>query len=394
MHILSEVLYAVVAILLAVTWILYPAALFVLAWHRRHFPGKRLPASVAGRTPRSATALVVAWNEEKEIAARVRNLVRQAWAHGPLSIFVASDGSSDETVAAAVKAAPGRVVARQFPRRGKSATLNLAMREISDEIVILSDADTDFAPDCVERLLEPFADPEVGCVTGTMIPRDARQALSKDQGLYWKFENGLRLCESEIGNLVTAAGACMALRRELFEPLAPARGDDCMIPLDIALKGYRIVHAPAAIAYDTFPATLRGEIRARTRMTARNIAGIFDRPELLNPLRHPGYAASLWFHKIFRWLTPFLALALMAASVSPEERHPLSLTFELMYLMLAGLGGLYAAGRRNAPGAAAAAFSFLVANIGFACGIFRWIGGKEITIFTNIRDTVVRNSAA
>jgi cellulose synthase/poly-beta-1,6-N-acetylglucosamine synthase-like glycosyltransferase len=389
-HIVAELLYRIAALLLAVTWLVYPAALFILSRSRRLYPAKR--NHPAGNAPRSVTALVVAWNEEKEIGARVRNLARQKCAGLPLGIFVASDGSSDSTLSEAVKAAPGRVVARHFPRRGKSATLNLAMREICDEIVILSDADTDFAPDCVERLLEPFTDPEVGCVTGTMISRDGSLPLSKDQGLYWRFENHLRLCESENGILVTAAGACMALRRELFEPLAPTRGDDCMIPLDIARKGYRIVHAPGAVAFDTFPASLRGEIRARTRMTARNIAGIFDRPELLNPLRHPGYAASLWFHKIFRWLTPLFALMLLCTSVSFAGQHPLSLTLELMYFILAGVGGSCTAFRRPVPRAAAAAFSFLVANVGFAAGIVRWIGGKEITVFTNIRDTFVRSS--
>jgi cellulose synthase/poly-beta-1,6-N-acetylglucosamine synthase-like glycosyltransferase len=409
---LMETIYTAAGLLLVLTWVVYPILLSCLRIGRSASPVEREQRNAGDNSDSNAvrprvTVLVAAWNAEKEIAERVRNLASQTWPKELLRIFIASDGSSDATVEVAQYAVPeaaaGFVYAKQFPRGGKSATQNLAMlevankdvtnkdvtsQEVSNEIVVLSDADTDFAPDCIEQLVRPFSDPSVGCVTGTMISRDASRTLSKDQGLYWRFENWLRLCESDSGILVTAAGACMAFRRELFVPLPPSRGDDCMIPLDVALKGYRVVHAPLAMAYDFFPSTLRGELKARKRMTARNLGGIFDRRELLNPFRYPGYALSLWLHKIFRWLTPFFGMALFVTSMSLAFRHPVVLTLQLMFFLLAGLGGLFALRGKPAPRLAAAAFSFLVANVGFALGTARWLLGKDITTYANIRDTV------
>jgi cellulose synthase/poly-beta-1,6-N-acetylglucosamine synthase-like glycosyltransferase len=374
-----ELISIVAGVLLVLTWVAYPLLVSGLRGPRRAWTSE---------SRWRATALVAAWDAGSVIGQRVRNLAEQSYPPELLRIYIASDGSTDATVSEALKAAPGRVTAKQFPRGGKSTTQNAAMAEISDEIIVLSDADADFAPDCVEQLLAPFSDPKVGCVTGTIIARDATRPLSKDQSLYWRFENWLRLCESDSGILITAAGACMAFRRELFKNLAPARGDDCMIPLDVALQGYRIVHAPRAIASDTFPSTLRGEVRARMRMTTRNLAGFLDRPALLNPFRYPGYALSLWLHKIFRWMTPFFAIALWLSSMAVPKPHLFLLMPQLAFVLLAMLGGLFAMRGRAAPRIAAVAFSFFVANVGFALGVVQWLAGKEITTYTNDRNTV------
>ncbi len=373
-----ELISVIAGLFLLATWVAYPLLISHLRGHRRSWTS-------ASRC--HVTALVTAWDAGREIGRRVRNLAEQTYPAELLRIYVASDGSADDTVSEALKGAPGRVTAKQFPRAGKSATQSAAMQDISDEIVILSDADTDFAPDCVELLLAPFSDPAVGCVTGTIISREASRPLSKDQGLYWKFENWLRLSESDAGILITASGGCMAFRRKLFKPLDPTLGDDCMIPLDVALQGYRIVHAPLAIAYDTFPSTLKGELRARMRMTTRNLAGLFARPILLNPLRYPGYALSLWLHKIFRWMTPFFALALWLSGMAVPEPHLLVLLPQLAFLLLAMWGGLFVMRGTNAPRLAAAAFNFAVVNAGFALGVLRWLGGKKITTYSNVRDT-------
>lgn len=127
---------------------------------------------------------------------------------------------------------------------------------------------------------------------------------------------------------------------------------------------------------------------ARMRMTTRNLAGFFDRPILLNPFRYPGYALSLWLHKIFRWMTPFFAIALWLRSMAVPRPHLWVLLPQLAFTLLAITGGVFAMLGRKAPRTAAAAFSFVVANAGFALGVLRWLGGSKITTYTNIRDTI------
>lgn len=375
---------AVVAgLFLVLTWLGYPLLL-------RLMPER--PATKPGTVPQfRVTALVAAWNAEKHAAARVRNLLDQTYPAELLDVFIASDGSADGTVGAALSVGSDRVRAKQFPRGGKSSTQNLAMLEIDSDVVVLSDVETTFEPDCVAQLVAPFADPEVGCVTGTMIPLDEARPLSKDQGLYWRFENWLRWRESECGVLVTAAGACMALRRSLFVPLPASRGDDCMIPLDVALQGCRVMHTSLALASDSFPAHIANELRARKRMVSRNLGGIFDRPALLNPFRYPGYAMSLWLHKILRWMTPFLAVLFL---LTAPWQYPLVLVPAVLFFALAGVGWMRARAGRPSPRLAAACFSFLVANVGFARGTLHWLSGEKITNFSHLPEAQKQTQSA
>ena len=381
-----ELISVFAGLLILVTWVGYPLLISCLRGPQRVW---------AGESRWRVTVLVAAWNTGREIGRRVRNLADQTYPAELLRIYVASDGSTDATIPEALKAAPGRVTAKQFPRGGKSATQTAAMADISDEIIVLSDTDTRFASDCVMQLLAPFSDPNVGCVTGAIVARDGSRPLSNDQGLYWKYENWLRLGESDSGILVTAAGPCMAFRRKLFKPLEPARGDDCMIPLDVVLQGYRVVHTPLAIAYDTFPSTLRGELRARMRMTTRNLAGFFDRPALLNPFRHPGYALSLWLHKIFRWMTPFFAIALWLSSMAAPKRNLFLLMPQVAFLLLVMLAVCFCAA--GEVGQLALRLPPSVSSWrtwALRCGRFNgFLAGKETTTYTNIDDSAPPVSA-
>src|SRR5205807_9989955 len=107
---------------------------------------------------------------------------------------------------------------------------------------------------------------------------------------YWRFEILLRQLESDLGILATASGQAFALRRELFRAIPVQFGDDCIVPLDVRLQGFRIVQDPEAIVWNQMPHSVDGEIRTRVRMTARNWSGILSRPALLNPFRFPATA--------------------------------------------------------------------------------------------------------
>jgi len=77
-------------------------------------------------------------------------------------------------------------------------------------------------------------------------------------------------------------------------------GEDCLFRLQVIEQGYRVVHAEEAIVTDRIPERSTGELRARSRMTARNWIGTWSIAKLLNPLRHPRIAFGLWSHKVLR----------------------------------------------------------------------------------------------
>src|SRR5262249_23217843 len=120
----------------------------------------------------SITVITAAFNEAAHIEATVRNKLAQDYPAGRLNVIVVSDGSEDCTdeIVQRIAREDARVnLIRQTPRQGKTAGLNLAMREASGDIVVFADANSIYRPDTLRKLVRNFADPRVGYVTGRMV---------------------------------------------------------------------------------------------------------------------------------------------------------------------------------------------------------------------------------
>ena len=79
-----------------------------------------------------------------------------------------SDGSTDFTErAAAIDDPRVRVIALQH-NSGKAVAINAALEQVQTEFVVFTDARQRFAPDALQRLLAPFADAQVGAVSGEL----------------------------------------------------------------------------------------------------------------------------------------------------------------------------------------------------------------------------------
>jgi len=108
--------------------------------------------------------IVAAYDEEEVIAAKVANASALDHPRERLEVIVASDGSSDATVARA--RAAGADLVLDLPRGGKLTTQNEAVTRAGGEILAFSDANSNWEPDAMRHLLAPFADPSVGYVCG------------------------------------------------------------------------------------------------------------------------------------------------------------------------------------------------------------------------------------
>ena len=222
-----------------------------------------------------------------------------------------SDGSTDSTDRIVEEFARRDLrirLIRSEGRAGKSGVQNLVASEAKGEIILFTDAETSTRPTLLLLIAEDFADKSVGLVAPTVHFGKFGSAVSEGQGAYWRFELFLRQLESDIGILATASGSAFAIRHKSVRPIPPQYGDDCIVPVDIRLQGYRVIQDSRIIVYDEMPHTINGELRARVRMTARNWAGILNRPGVLNPLRFPGTAWGLVSHKFLRWMTPFFLI--------------------------------------------------------------------------------------
>lgn len=331
------------------------------------------------------TVLLTVFNEEKNVRGRIDNILSSNYPKDRLDVLVVSDASTDATdsIVESIAAREGRVRLMRASRGGKSAAQNAAMASAKGEMVVITDADTVFERDTIANLVRPFSDPSVGCTSGRVVLRGKENSVSEGQGFYWRFEMALRRLESKVGLLHTASGSVMAFRKAAFVPFECQYGDDCIIPLDIISQGYKVVHVDDAIAYDSFPSSIEGELRARTRMTLRNLTCTLSRMRLLNPFRHPLISFSMLSHKILRWLTPFFLIVLFLSNVFLLPKgvfYQIIFGCQILFYVLAAIGYRGERQGRRIP-LCSQAFSFVLANLGFFWGVCYAIMGKEITAY-------------
>ncbi len=351
------------------------------------FREKRRTDTPGGLLP-TVTVLLTVHNEETVIGSRLENILRCDYPPELLSIVVASDGSTDATNDIVRTMHDPRIRLHASPGLGKTATQNAAIRDIPSDIIAFTDAGTQFHTSFLRSLINPFRDPRVGAVDGQLTYRtQADDDVQTSQGFYWNYELKLRRLESQLGILAVVAGACFAVRRNLFVEMNPSIGEDCIVPLDVVAQGFRVIHEPSAHAFDAFESDSGVTLRRRVRMTLRNWQGTWTRSELLNPLRHPGYAFALWSHKLLRWLSPVFLAGASLGSVASLILHPGVLSaaafapFAVLFT-LAACGWLTSQSRGRIPGAGTA-YSFVLANVGFLIGIWRAVTGHRVHSYRN-----------
>jgi cellulose synthase/poly-beta-1,6-N-acetylglucosamine synthase-like glycosyltransferase len=170
--------------LVAYVYVGYPVLLWVLS---RLFGRPPVPPAVEAADLPSVTLLIAAHNEAGVIDERIQNALALHYPPDRFRIVIASDGSTDATNDIVRSYADRGVVLFDYPiNRGKAAVLNDAFRQLTSDVVVLSDANTHMAPDAIRKLAEWFADPAVGVVCGKLVLVDPHTGRNVD-GVYWKY---------------------------------------------------------------------------------------------------------------------------------------------------------------------------------------------------------------
>jgi cellulose synthase/poly-beta-1,6-N-acetylglucosamine synthase-like glycosyltransferase len=272
---------------------------------------RRLGTGTAPGEPPMISLIIPAYDEEDVIAAKVENALRLHWPRERLQVIVADDGSTDATPERAREAGADLVL--ELPPGGKVVALNEAVSEADGEFLAFSDANSEWAPEALGRLLAPFSDERVGYVCGQV------RFLDPDgdnlEGAYWRYEMAIRAMESELAGVTAGNGAIYAVRRSAYEALPPSGSHDLSFPFRLAKRGLRSLYAPEARAEEKMVPTIEGEFARKRRM----MVGLWDivvGEGMLVPRGYsPLFAFELFSHRLLRYATPFLHVLVFLANL-------------------------------------------------------------------------------
>jgi cellulose synthase/poly-beta-1,6-N-acetylglucosamine synthase-like glycosyltransferase len=296
--------------------VVFWVALGALVWSHAVYPVvARGLAAVRPRPVRKSDAtptvvvIVAAHNEESVIERRIANLRALDYPSDAIDIVVTSDASTDATEELAARAG-ARVVTN--PRGGKVAAQNRAVRETSSDVVAFTDANSTWAPDALRALVRPFADPAVAYVCGRLNVQ-ADDGRNKE-GLYWRYELGVRAAESRLDSVTGGNGSIYAVRRSEYVEVDPRFGHDLSLPYLMVQRGRRAVYESEANAFEKATPTTEDEYRRKVRMFEHCWAIVVE-GKILRRLR-PLYLVEIVSHRHLRYASGVLHLVVLGTNIA------------------------------------------------------------------------------
>ncbi|MFJ8198920.1 glycosyltransferase [Streptomyces sp. NPDC096152] len=324
-------------------------AVVVLIAARRH---RRLRTASRGASwgppvTEPVSVIVPAYNESAGIEAAVRSLLAS---DHPVEIIVVDDGSTDGTANLVESLRlPVRVIRQQ--NAGKPAALNTGLAAATHDLVVMVDGDTVFDSDTVGAIVQPFADPHVGAVSGNAKVVNRGGLLGRWQHIEYVVGFNLDRRLFDLAECMpTVPGAVGAFRRRALLELGGVSdvtlAEDTDLTMALCRDGWRVVYEEGAVAWTEAPASLNALWRQRYRWCYGTLQAMWKHRGALVQRGAAGKLGrrGLVYLLLFQVLLPLLAPVVDVFAVyglfflDPVRIVGLWLAFLLLQLLM----GLYA----------------------------------------------------
>ena len=279
---------------------------------------------------RRVSVIIPAFNEERVIVSSVARVLESADA--TIEVIVADDGSKDRTSALVAEAFGGdtRVRLLTLVNAGKAAALNRALAAATGEIVVALDADTQFEPDTIARLVRWFDDPQVGAVAGNAKVGNRVNLVTRWQAVeYVTAQNVERRALAQFDAITVVPGAVGAWRRAALDAVGgypeATLAEDQDLTIAVQRAGWRVVYDVDAVAWTEAPETFRALAKQRFRWAFGTLQCLWKHRAILRTRRPAGLALvglpQAWLFQIaFAAISPVIDLALVLSVIGTAVR--------------------------------------------------------------------------
>ena len=353
--------------------------------------GRLRPREVRrGASEPAVSVVITAYNEERDLAAKLDNTLALDYPAEKLEVIIASDCSNDRTDEIARSyAVRGVRLHRQAERLGKTAAQNAAVELARGEVILFSDATTLYRRDVLRALVPNFADPTVGCVAGRLLYVDpAASAVGQGARSYWGYETFIKMQESRACSLIGCSGCLYAVRRTAYVPLYHEACSDFIIATKMVEQGLRAVFEPGAVCTEETNRRADKELRMRVRVIAQTYTDLWRHRAMLNPLRSGFYAVELFSHKVMRYAVPLFLFVVFASSLAlaPRSLFYAALAAGQVLFYLTAVAGWLAERAGLRVRALALPHYFVLANAAVVLAFYKFARGERYARWEPIRE--------
>lgn len=293
--------------------------------------------------------MIAAHNERDSLPAKLESIRRQSYPKENIQILIASDASSDGTNEYLAEQPDVECVAIH-EQSGKNNALNQIIPLAKGEILFFTDANTILHKDALANAAKHYSHPKTGAVAGELIYTQDPDwnAVGQGTGLYWKYENAIKLLESQLGSVLVVSGALFSVKKDLVGVLHPAIANDLEIPIRAGAKGAYILYEPQCLGFEKPHQTSGEEWRRTSRIVARGMNGFLRLLPVMiqNPFRFWQFLS----HKFLRWMTlPLCVLLLLSSYMTYQTWLSIAVLWIGNIALLLSIAGLWMVNIKNLP---------------------------------------------
>lgn len=323
--------------------------------------------------------IIPCYNEEKVIRDKLDNILKLDYPKDKLQVLIASE-SNDKTnsIVSEYINTNTRLYAYE-KQRGKTVILFDTLPYAKGEIIVFSDANVLLKNDCVKEITANFYDKSVGAVTGLLtISNPKASNISWGENIYRNYETLLRISNGESGKVLNPDGAIFAIRRELYSPINPERGDDFELVIRVLLNNKYSVIEPKAVSYENASVTPKEEINRKIRMVSWFLKSSLILLKEMALKSRPDLIFQVISHKILRWFSPYFFITFFFSNclIAGKGRlYYLILLAQILFYLTAA-SSFYlckSAGKNKIPLILKLTNYFLIFNYGFLAGTIKGI---------------------
>ncbi|WP_443748283.1 glycosyltransferase [Asticcacaulis solisilvae] len=327
----------IVAIVLGITRALVLSALAIYAEYSGHMDPPEKTDEVDPEAFVASTfvsVIIPAYNEARVIEASVRRVLQSTGVE--LEIIVVDDGSKDET---------SPIVANAFKRdkrvhlitqvnAGKAVAVNNGINAAKGEIIIALDADTQFEPETIARLVRWFVRPEIGAVAGNAKVGNRFNWVTRWQGVeYVTAQNLERSALAMFGAMMVVPGAVGAWRRTALKEVGDyphnTLAEDQDLTIAIQRRGWQVAYDQEAVAWTEAPESFGALMKQRFRWAFGTLQCLWKHQRIFKTRKPRGLALiglpQAWLFQIgFSVISPIIDFALVVniiATVVRVQQH-------------------------------------------------------------------------
>ncbi|WP_059283486.1 glycosyltransferase [Bacillus coahuilensis] len=262
-----------------------------------------------------------------------------------MEIIIVSDDSTDATNQIVEKYYFENVKLKVVKgRKGKTNALNEVVKELNNDIIVFSDANSMYDPYAIRHLVSSFGDDTIGGVCGDLrLINPSNSNIGSTEGIYWKYERLLKKLETKTGSTIVSNGSIYAIRRECFKHLNPNVGDDMQNPLIIISQGKRFIFSEKAISIEETSPENKEEFNRKVRIVTRSYTGFLFYHKIFNIFKNFDLTYKYYSHKVLRWWAPYFLIIIFISNVIliPNTLYQVLFIFQIIFYILAYMGGRF-----------------------------------------------------